>query len=201
MSGAAATGMALKKALRLGGTLFLVTAITGLVLGVVEQGTREAILRTRGEARSEALRNVMPEAETFKSLEVAPEEGPVAVVGVDEALRGSDREGWCVAVSSKGYGGPVSLMVGITKDGGVRALRVLTHSETPGLGARSAEPAFHGQFDNRSRLPLRVVKGAAGAEDEVSAISGATITSTAVVAGVNAAVDYWNRNLQGGQKQ
>ena len=56
-------------------------------------------------------------------------------------------------------------------------------------------------FDDRTALPLKVVKGAAGAGDEISAISGATITSTAVTAGVNAAEDYWSRNLKRGENR
>ncbi len=91
-------------------------------------------------------------------------------------------------------------VVGVTNKGTVRAINILSHSETPGLGAKSTEPEFYGQFENRAKLPLKVVKGTAEAEDEISAISGATITSNAVTSGVNAAVEYWSKNLKEGQK-
>lgn len=191
-----------KKALRLGGTLFLVTAITGLILGLVEYGTRDAIEQTRMSDRADALRNVMPEADSFRPIKLTGETGAgdVQVTGVDEALKDSANAGWCVMVSSKGYGGPVSLVVGILPDGVISGMRILTHSETPGLGARSTEPEFYGQFDGKTGLPLKVVKGAAE-DGEISAISGATITSTAVVNGVNAAGEYWSKNLaKEGQK-
>ena len=71
----------------------------------------------------------------------------------------------------------------------------MNHSETPGLGAKSTEPEFYEQFNDK-KAPLKVVKGSAGNPDEISAISGATITSNAVVDGVNAAVDYWSKNLK-----
>lgn len=198
---AAVEETSLHKALRLGGTLFLVTAVTGLVLGGVERGTRTAILKARMTDQANALRNVMPEAETFKAVDVAPEGGTIVVTGAQEALKGDARVGYCLTVSTKGYGGPISMVVGLKEDGSVSAIRILTHAETPGLGAHSAEPAFYRQFDNRTTLPLKVVKGASGAGDEISAISGATITSTAVTAGVNAAADYWSRKLKGGESR
>ena len=116
------------------------------------------------------------------------------------ALKGSETVGHCVTVTSKGYGGPVEIVVGLTREGSVRAIQILSQSETPGLGAKAAEPFFFGQFENRERLPLRVVKQTPSAPDEIQAISGATITSSAVVAGVNAAVDYWKRDIEGGAK-
>ena len=66
------------------------------------------------------------------------------------------------------------------------------------LGAKAAEPEFYGQFTDKTTLPLKVVKNGASNPDEIAAISGATITSTAVTDGVNAAVNYWSKNLKGG---
>lgn len=188
----------LKKALRLGGTLFVVTAVTGLLLGLVEWVTRDAIRRAELGDRAEALRAVMPEAADFKPTDLIA--GAAPVTDVQEALaEGGARAGYCITVEAKGYGGPVTLMVGVTDKGAVRAIHILSHSETPGLGAKSTEPEFSGQFANREKLPLQVVKGTPSAPDEIAAISGATITSNAVTGGVNAAVDYWGKNLKGGQ--
>ena len=69
--------------------------------------------------------------------------------------------------------------------------------EQPGLGAKSTEPAFYGQFENKNNLPLEVVKGVATSDNQIVAISGATITSNAITSGVNSAVEYWNKNLKG----
>lgn len=191
----AAKDSTLRKALHLGGTLFAVTAVTGMILGFVQWGTSYAIRRAELEAKSEALRNVMPEALRFEDVEAVPDD---FVTEIQEALNDAgEKVGYCFTVASQGYGGPVSFVVGVTKDGTVRAINILSHSETPGLGARSTEPEFYGQFENRTQLPLKVVKGEAGAADEISAISGATITSSAVTNGVNAAVEYWERNLKG----
>ena len=186
----------MKKAMHLGGTLFAVTAVTGLILGLVENVTSKAILQAEIEARNEAYRLVMPAGKTFEDAEAKPDDFVTAVV---KAKDDSGTVGWCVSVSSKGYGGMVGFVVGITKDGTVKAINILSHSETPGLGAKSTEPEFYGQFADKSSLPLKVVKGAASNPDEIAAISGATITSNAVTDGVNGAVDYWSKNLKGAE--
>ncbi|MBQ6969684.1 MAG: RnfABCDGE type electron transport complex subunit G [Synergistaceae bacterium] len=187
---------ALRKALHLGGTLFAVTAITGLILGLVENVTSKAILQAEIAARNEAFRIVMPAAKNFEEFEVKPDTFVTAVMkGTDE----NGLAGWCISVNSKGYGGMLSFVVGVTKEGTVKAINILSHSETPGLGAKSTEPEFQGQFADKDKLPLKVVKGGASNPDEIAAISGATITSNAVTDGVNAAVDYWNKNLKGAE--
>ncbi|MBQ3447517.1 MAG: RnfABCDGE type electron transport complex subunit G [Synergistaceae bacterium] len=187
---------ALRKALHLGGTLFAVTAVTGILLGLVENVTSKAILQAEIAAKNEAYRLVMPAGKTFEDAEVKPDD---FVTGVVKAMDESGVVGWCVNVSSKGYGGMVGFVVGITKDGAVKAINILSHSETPGLGAKSTEPEFYTQFNDKDKLPLKVVKGSASNPDEIAAISGATITSNAVTDGVNGAVDYWSKNLKGAE--
>ena len=185
-----------KKMFHLGGTLFLVTAVTGMILGLVEWRTRIAIEKAEAEAKAEALRNVMPEAASFTAAPMADGASEM-VTEVQQAMdKDGSTAGWCFSVTSKGYGGPVGFVVGIAKDGTIRGINILSLSETPGLGARSTEPEFYGQFANK-KAPLKVVKGTAEAENEIAAISGATITSTAVTNGVNAAAEYWDKNLKG----
>lgn len=186
----------LKKALHLGGTLFAVTAVTGIILGFVEHYTSLAIQQTELAAKNEALRNVMPAGKTFEPVEVKADD---FVAEVQKAAGDDGTVGWCVSVNSKGYGGNVGFVVGILRDGSLKAINILSHSETPGLGAKSTEPEFYEQFSDKSALPLKVVKGTASNPDEIAAISGATITSNAVTSGVNAAVEYWSRNLKGAE--
>lgn len=186
----------MKKALYLGGTLFAVTAVTGIILGVVEHYTSAAIKQVELAAKTEAFRNVMPIAQTFEAVAPAADEYVIDVVSGKDETGGT--VGWCLTVETKSYGGPLQFIAGIMKDGTVKGINILSHSDTPGLGARSTEPEFYGQFADKSQLPLRVVKGEAGNPDEIAAISGATITSTAVTTGVNAAVEYWSKNLKGG---
>ena len=185
----------IKKAIHLGGTLLAVTAITGIILGVVEHYTSQAIKQVELAAKNEAFKNVMPIAQTFKAIDKVDDD---SVIDIVQANDDSGLVGWCMTVETKSYGGPLQFIAGITKDGTVKAINILSHSDTPGLGARSTEPEFYGQFTDKTQLPLKVVKGTASNPDEIAAISGATITSTAVTDGVNAAVNYWSKNLKGG---
>ena len=183
----------IKKAVHLGGTLLAVTAVTGLILGVVEHFTSAAIRQVELAAKNEAFKNVMPIAQTFEPVDRVENDYVLDIVQASDA---SGVVGWCMTVETKSYGGPLQFIAGITKDGTVKAINILNHSDTPGLGARSTEPEFYGQFTDKTQLPLKVVKGAAGNPDEIAAISGATITSNAVVDGVNSAIDYWSKNLK-----
>ncbi|MBQ7154278.1 MAG: RnfABCDGE type electron transport complex subunit G [Synergistaceae bacterium] len=183
----------IKKAVHLGGTLLAVTAVTGIILGVVEHYTSAAIKQVELAAKNEAFKNVMPIAQTFEAIDKAEDD---FVIDIVQGKDGDNVVGWCMTVETKSYGGPLQFIAGITKDGAVKAINILSHSDTPGLGARATEPEFYGQFTDKTALPLKVVKNGVSNPDEIAAISGATITSTAVTDGVNAAVEYWSKNLK-----
>ena len=89
--------------------------------------------------------------------------------------------------SAIGYGGPISVMVGVNMDGSLAAVSIMSHSETPGLGARSTEPWFTAQFKG---LSLGAV-GLSSKGGKVDAISGASITSGAVVKAVREALELF----------
>ena len=85
-----------------------------------------------------------------------------------------------------GYGGPISVMVGVTEQGVLDAIAIMSHSETPGLGARTVEPSFTDQFKG---LNLGGNLKLAGDGGKVEAISGASISSGAVVKAVRQALE------------
>lgn len=185
------------KILKLGLILFTVTAITGLILGVVYEITAGPIQLTQERLKNEALAGALPGADSFEVMPLA-EGAPPLLTEVQRAKKGADDAGYCITVVPKGYAGPIEVVVGVTNDGALRAIRILSQSETPGLGAKAPAPAFSGQFENKSAERLTVVKTPPSAPDQIQAISGATITSDAVTSGVNAALEYWKTNLRGG---
>ncbi|PIE53744.1 MAG: electron transporter RnfG [Dethiosulfovibrio peptidovorans] len=187
------------KVLRLGLILCMVTAITGMLLGVVERLTSDAIRMTQEKEKSEALSAVMPKASSFVPVDIELESDSV-ITEVHEAFHGGESIGLCVVVVPRGYAGPIELLVGLTPKGGVQAIRIMRQSETPGLGAKAARPSFWKQFDEKEMFPLQVVKNSPALPEEIQAISGATITSSAVVSGVNAAVAFWEKSYGEGQK-
>lgn len=188
----------MKKIVSLGFILFTVTAITGLILGVVHDITALPIQKTQERLKKEALATALPEADDFSQIQM--KQGASEIVKeVQEARKGSLPAGYCVTVTPKGYAGTIEIVVGITVEGKLRAISILNQSETPGLGAKAPQPAFSGQFENKDVEKLIVVKSSPGTAGEIQAISGATITSNAVTDGVNEALSYWRENLRGGK--
>lgn len=93
-------------------------------------------------------------------------------------------------------------MVGITADGNISGVKIGNHSETPGLGSKASEPTFKDQFKGKGTdKSLTVVKGNASNDNDIAAISGATITSKAVTSGVNAAIDLYKSQLLNSQNE
>ena len=92
--------------------------------------------------------------------------------------------GYCVESTAGGFGGDLSLMVGFDATGEIKGVSIISHSETPGLGARVDNAEYLAQYQGKSgNLALRKENG------EIDGISGATISSRAVLAAVNAATE------------
>ena len=190
--------------------LFAITLISGLVLGFVYDITKAPIAAAAKAAKNEAYAVVFPEAKDFEENEadtakIAETADEIAGKGfghsnIDEVVTAKDGSGNNIgrvitSTSKDGYNGTVQISVGIKSDGTVVGITFLTLEETPGLGMRAAEASFYGQYANKNTKEFKLVKGAAGADDEISAISGSTITSTAVTNAVNAAL-YFNSRLE-----
>ena len=94
--------------------------------------------------------------------------------------------GYVVLAEPKGYGGAISLVVGIDNDLTVTGIDITNQSETPGLGANCQNPEFMGQFKGKTS-GIAVVKGTASG-NQIDAITSSTVTSKAVTKGVNDAL-------------
>lgn len=173
--------------------LFLITALAALCIAVVNKATAPVIAENSKATELAAQQELLPEAAEFTASEVHQMAEPSDVT-VEKLAVGFSKEGGgetvgyvVTAVSNAGYGGDIKVMVGIDRDLRVTRIRILESSETAGLGANASKPEFSGQFEG-AREALTVVKGAAE-ENEISAISSATITSKAVTSCVNAALE------------
>ena len=185
----------MKDILKLGTTLFAICAVASLVLGITNNVTEPVIEERNIQASNESRKIVLPQADEFKVLEGMNSD---IVVEVYEGLKNKEVIGYTIKTSSKGYGGAIESMIGISKEGKITGVEIGNHSETPGLGSKATEPAFKGQYLDKDVLkPLSVVKGSANNDNEISAISGATITSNGVTSGVNAAMKIYNEKLSG----
>ena len=165
--------------LRLTVTLLLITGIVAAALAGVNAITKDAIAANQEKKTQEALAVVLPEAGNLQKVELSGDAGIVSEVY-------SDGTSYAVKVLPSGFDGAITMMVGIS-DGTVTGISVISHTETPGLGAVAAAQnakgeAFRGQFVGQS--------GELAVGNQIDAMSGATITSNAVVTGVNAATAY-----------
>ena len=178
----------MKENLKLGATLLAITAIAGLILAFAHDITK-APIEAKAKADQAAAMKVVLEAEEFTELtdDITNEN----VTGVFEAKTGENDAGYVFQVNSSGYGGKIQLMVGINGEGAVSGIKILSHTETPGLGSKAEDPTFTSQFKG---LPAET-ELAVGSD--IQAITGATITSKAVTNGVNTAINYYNTNLKG----
>lgn len=182
--------------------LTLITLISGLLLGLVYEVTKDPIAQAQDAAKKEAWQAVFPEAslDDFELMEVDTEAAEAAaselgvLASVDEVCQVGDK-GYVVTVTdSEGYGGDIQITVGITSDGTVSGVSILSISETAGLGMRAKEPEFYTQYEGVQTEKFYVSKdGGEGAP--IDALSGATITSRAFTGAVNTALAYFNQTL------
>ena len=162
----------------LGFKLFLIAAIAGLALGVTNAVTAGPIAEQSVLAADLARRTVLPEAVTFEKADNAE--------GLDEAYIGLDAAGTVVGAAGKltvaGYGGEIEVTVGLDTDGTLTGVSIggPNFKETAGLGAKTKDAAFSGQFAGKT-APVALRKNGG----EIDAVTSATISSTACTNAVN----------------
>ena len=190
--------------------LTLITLVSGVCLGAVYEVTKEPIKLANEESKQKAYQQVITDADSFEAYEAFDEEE--AAVALTEAgvtgntinevavaKKGGETIGYVITgTSSDGYGGDIQISTGILTDGTVTGIAFLSIGETAGLGMNATQPEFYEQFGNKQVEQFEVVKSGTGADNEIDALSGATITSSAVTDDVNAALIYFQNVLEGG---
>ena len=184
----------MKYIIRPAATLFITAVITIAALSVVYTYTFEPIQIQRFRKQEAAMKAVLPEANDFREMQADISGSMVAVF---EGLFRGEGEGngtlvgYVVSLSPSGYSGNINLMVGIcATDERISGMRIVQHSETPGLGALAVRPEFYRRFDNRALVPLGVVKTSPG-EHDIQAITSSTITTRAITYAVNEAIEWY----------
>ena len=184
--------------------LTIIAVLAGLALSGVFSMTKDTISKQELAKETEAYKAVCPDAATFEEAEAAADalkemEGTTPRVNKAYIAKDADGNtvGYALSVTGKGFGGDVTLAVGLSADGEITGLSFTELSETAGLGMRADEPAFKDQFIGKSGK-LDLVKGDASGDQEISAITGASVTSGAVINAVNAGLDLYETTLKGG---
>lgn len=167
-----------KQIWKFGFQLMLVCVIAATALSFTYTKTKPVIARRKAEAEKKAIGSVFLEAADFKVVE--KDKGKYTTV------YDKDKNELGVAVKAVpiGYGGVIEILVGVTKEGKVSAVKILNQNETPGLGTKVSEPKFYEQFSGKKYEEI-ILKKDGGTID---AITAATISSRAVSKGVQEAV-------------
>ena len=155
--------------------LTVICIVTSAALAATQQITAPIIEQAEKSAAEAARMEVLPLADSFEPVEAEgiPE-------GVREVYKANNGIGFVVIAGGKGYGGDIRVIVGIREDGKINKTKILSHSETAGLGSKTADEPFQQQFEGKD-----------DALEGVDAISGATISSRSVMSIVKDAYDAY----------
>ena len=179
---------------KLGLTLALFSAAACVMLAFVYKGTEKIIAERQQKDLEDALKDVYQEADNFEPVsEIQCADPDVLIENGYAAYNNGEITGIALSViSKKGYAGPIKILVGVRSDGYITGVRILDHSETPGLGANAASPSyfadkaqgitFYGQFKGKNANDRFEV------HDDIAAVTASTITSRAAAEAVKAAV-------------
>ena len=160
--------------------LLVICLVATTLLAGTNMITKEKIALNAVETEKASRMLVLPEGKEYGEVTTL-DNGITYCVGTNEA---GEEVGYVFTSGAKGYGGTVAVMVGIDADGAITGIEILSHAETPGLGANAVKPEFKDRFIGKSG-ELTVDKNSNDGQN-VQAITAATITSKAVISAVNA---------------
>ncbi len=181
--------------------LLIITIIAGIILGVVNGVTKDPIAAQTLKEATEARQAVFPEAVSFEELDVQIPEEYAIITGVYKALDAQGNNiGITAAVVTKAFNAGLNLTIGVGADGTIKGVKLGSHNETPGLGAKATEPKFQSQYTGKPYdQPLGVVKSAPSSDYDIQAITSATITSNGITDAVNMVTAFYQQMAGGAQ--
>ncbi len=186
----------MKEIVRLGIILFTISFIAAIGLKVTEEFTKGPIAAQIEAANEMARKDVFKDADSFEAIDASK---LASLKAEDEILqevfvakKGSEVIGYVVKTTPNGFAGPVEVVTGVGADGKLSGVRVGNNTETPGLGDLAKQPAFYEQYTGKSTDGEIGVSKSNPKENEIQALTGATITSRGVTRGVNTAIKIAN---------
>lgn len=168
------------------GVLLAICIIIPLALSVTNKVTAKKIAELEKENSKKNMKSLVS-ADDFEKCS----DGGIEYY---TAIKGGETAAYIFTESAKGYGGDVSVMTAVKPDGTIAGVAILDVSnETPGLGQNAAKESFYSQYAGLKKGVSLLKNGAKAENNEVDAVTGATITSTAVTRAVNTALDDFEK--------
>lgn len=140
---------------------------------IIEKNAKATADKTRAE--------VMPQGDSF-----TPYEGK-KVAGVTECYIANNKTGMAVTATAKSFGGTLTTMIGIDKEGKITGVKITGHADTPGLGTKPMEPDYLKQYTGQDTIEAETIKD----DGNIDAITGATISSNAIYQTVKEALQQY----------
>lgn len=184
--------------------LVIFAVVLSAILGLTNEMTKDRIAEQAQKTKEAAYEAVMADAASFEedsALTEAVEKAPELMTSIgnqstiEEALVAKDSSGKEIGIvvnitNPEGYGGDINLSIGVTDDGTMTGMKVVSNSETAGLGAHCTDEDFQAQFAGIKAAQIQFTKTGKSADNEIDAISSATYTTTSVTNGVNAGLAF-----------
>ncbi|MEE0868580.1 MAG: FMN-binding protein [Ruminococcus sp.] len=164
--------------------LVCICLVVTALLAYINSVTSPIIAKAEQKKTEQAMSEVLTEADGFEKLEI--ENLPERVTEVYNATNGS---GYVFMLTTKGYGGDMKLICGMKADGTIEQCKTLSHNETSGLGSKTAEDPYRNQYCEKNADTL----------NEVDAITGATISSTAYINAIEDAFKAYDMVKEAGK--
>lgn len=192
----------MKDTIKLGIVLLIFTAVSAGVLAVTNNITEPIIAEYERALSFEAFSDMFQDADDFQELDEEKLNEIKAdytnIVEIHEAIKGNDTIGYAIKVISGGYGGNMTIIAGINNGGDYAGVKVVDQSETPNLGDKILEESFTSTFIGKTIAEALKAVASPSAENEVLLLSGATVSTGAVVTGVNRAREAYIAYLSDG---
>lgn len=167
--------------------LLVTAACSGMLLSLANMAAAEKIIANQKKAVEDGIRVIEPNAESIDELEK----------DIFKLKKGKQSLGYAFLTEGQGYQGPIKILCGVDSQfDKILGIEIIESTETPGLGARINEAWFKKQFAalNINGL-ISYVKGKPQGDREIEAITGATVSSKAVVDILNKAVSELRRKM------
>ena len=180
--------------------LFVICIISGLMLGLAHEVTYPITAARKAEEKAQTYASMFDGADHFEDKsDLVPDAAAVlSSAGVNATITdcmfaydaAGNVIGYAFSVNTAGKIAEIVTAVGVGSDGTLLGIDILESSETSGLGSKADDDSFKAQFVDKSVKSLKTVKGSASADNEIEAISGATVTTNAVVSAANAGLAF-----------
>lgn len=167
---------------KVGINLTLACLLSGAVIAGVFAITAPIAAKTKIQLDNQARKALVADAQDFKAID--------GKAGWYVALKNDKVIAYIVPAESKGYAGAINMLAAVSVDGKIIDYAILSHKETPGLGDGAEKPIFRKRFAGKTAEQLQVVK--VPSDENIQALTGATITSRAVTKGIKEAVEEVN---------